>query len=709
MKFLALFLFLGSFQMSFHEADFAENISNRYGTFQNYSENEKKTLCLNKDTLACVFYLTSKINDKESTATELIAEIDSMFPGIEEKGAAYYMVLARKWKQKTLDSATIKAAIENLPDSYKSELYTIYLKKLYQEEKFDTFLAEFTPQKEEELNYNFVMRLIEKEPMEALKFIRENEISFSDGSFNKIESSIEKSNPSSSLKKEMAVLSIANDFRKIKYPAVIAGADRFKEDPTKDLWAWRADLYKAMTYTRKREHETAVKIYSKLESVVRELEIPDRDLYNFYRWSGFSYATLNNDEKSVELYYKGYQTFMGRRVGYAADFLYRAGDMERLSGNFSKASRYYRILSANYPKFEELETVHFLLFWLEYKESRYDNALQALDNIMKNTNEESYSYKRALYWSARIYEKTGKKDKSIALYKKTAYATPGSFYGALAASRLKNIGVELNADEVKSPNPQKNNEPKSGLFPEINWIMAFLYSPYGKDEVYLKKLIRIISQKVIDKGSDEEKMILSYAAKESGYDELSMKLARAVSTSDEVTEKYLKLQYPILFEEDIVSHADFYKVPSLFVFSIARQESLFNHKAVSVSNAIGLLQLLPETANLLAKNESYGYVGIEDLKNPLTNIRFGVKFLGQLLNDFDGSIPLASGSYNAGPGKIRKWIKRNPEAQVDEFVEDIPIFQTRNYVKKVLGNYAMYHYLYTKTIYDGVIFELPQK
>ena len=95
------------------------------------------------------------------------------------------------------------------------------------------------------------------------------------------------------------------------------------------------------------------------------------------------------------------------------------------------------------------------------------------------------------------------------------------------------------------------------------------------------------------------------------------------------------------------------------------------------------------------------------MQKPLTNIRFGVRFLADLVKKFDGQIALAAASYNAGPNRIKKWIENDPERELDEFIEDIPIFQTRNYVKKVMTNYAVYHYIFYGKVYDGMNFRLP--
>ena len=131
-------------------------------------------------------------------------------------------------------------------------------------------------------------------------------------------------------------------------------------------------------------------------------------------------------------------------------------------------------------------------------------------------------------------------------------------------------------------------------------------------------------------------------------------------------------------------------------YSIARQESGFNHKAVSGANARGLLQLLPGTAKLMAKKTGLAYSYKKLTRDPAYNATLGSAYLSQQLSNFNGSYILTFAGYNAGPGRAKKWIAKygdprgQPLDKVVDWVERIPYTETRNYVQRVMENMQVY-------------------
>jgi soluble lytic murein transglycosylase len=115
---------------------------------------------------------------------------------------------------------------------------------------------------------------------------------------------------------------------------------------------------------------------------------------------------------------------------------------------------------------------------------------------------------------------------------------------------------------------------------------------------------------------------------------------------------------------------------------------------VSAAGAVGLTQLMPPTAQEMARRLKLPRPGAADLADPALNIRLGAAHLGELLARFGGSAPLALAAYNAGGGAVRGWWRARAALPLDEFVEDIPLQETRGYVKRVLRSYAAYRMLY---------------
>ncbi len=131
-------------------------------------------------------------------------------------------------------------------------------------------------------------------------------------------------------------------------------------------------------------------------------------------------------------------------------------------------------------------------------------------------------------------------------------------------------------------------------------------------------------------------------------------------------------------------------VDPYLVAAIIREESQYDWQAVSRVGAIGLMQVMPGTANNVAQRLGLPAVGRDDLFDQETNIRIGVHYVGQLLEQFSGNVALTIASYNAGPLVVTSWMAQHPGRSQDEFVELIPYQETRQYVKRVLRSYREY-------------------
>jgi soluble lytic murein transglycosylase len=135
-----------------------------------------------------------------------------------------------------------------------------------------------------------------------------------------------------------------------------------------------------------------------------------------------------------------------------------------------------------------------------------------------------------------------------------------------------------------------------------------------------------------------------------------------------------------------------------FIHAIARQESQFDRNAVSHAGARGLMQLMPGTARETSGKIAMAYRP-EALNSDITyNIQLGSTYFQRMLSYYNGSYPLAVAAYNAGPGNVNKWLARNGDPRnggidILDWIEQIPIFETRNYVQRVLENAVMYEHL----------------
>jgi soluble lytic murein transglycosylase len=150
--------------------------------------------------------------------------------------------------------------------------------------------------------------------------------------------------------------------------------------------------------------------------------------------------------------------------------------------------------------------------------------------------------------------------------------------------------------------------------------------------------------------------------------------------------------YPSPYADTVREVETSEKLPRGLLWAVARQESGFDPDAVSPARAVGLMQLLPETARPIA--EELGLpAGDARLTSPPFALRVGGRLLRKLLDEFHGNVPLAVAAYNAGAESIERWASRSPGMELDTFVERIPFKETRDYVARVMGNLARYGYL----------------
>jgi soluble lytic murein transglycosylase len=140
------------------------------------------------------------------------------------------------------------------------------------------------------------------------------------------------------------------------------------------------------------------------------------------------------------------------------------------------------------------------------------------------------------------------------------------------------------------------------------------------------------------------------------------------------------------------------------VHAITRQESQFAENAISHAGARGLMQLMPGTAREQAGKLGLSYRPSDLINNPTYNIQLGNGYFARMMDYYGGSFPLAVGAYNAGPGNVNKFLRANGDPRTGsidwiEWIERIPIYETKNYIQKVLENAVTYEHLYPEKTY----------
>ena len=152
------------------------------------------------------------------------------------------------------------------------------------------------------------------------------------------------------------------------------------------------------------------------------------------------------------------------------------------------------------------------------------------------------------------------------------------------------------------------------------------------------------------------------------------------------------------YQQDIITYSQKNNIDPFLVAAIIKNESNFNHKAVSKAGAVGLMQIMPETGRWIA--EQMGLSDYQDgqLYTTRTNIRMGCWYVGELEHEFKGNLTLLMIAYNAGRGQTKKWMKQQGWDYNFGDVQAIPFADTREYVTKVLHDRDEYYRLYRNSL-----------
>jgi soluble lytic murein transglycosylase len=161
-----------------------------------------------------------------------------------------------------------------------------------------------------------------------------------------------------------------------------------------------------------------------------------------------------------------------------------------------------------------------------------------------------------------------------------------------------------------------------------------------------------------------------------------------------IPKPYWEALFPRPFWTDLRRHASENGLDAYLVASLIRQESEFNPSVISHANAWGLMQVLPGTGKLVAKQLKIRRFNQEQLLVPPVNLQIGTRYFRAMVDQFGGQVEYALAAYNAGSDRVDAWRADGKYRDVQEFVESIPFTETREYVQAIMRNAAIYKQLY---------------
>jgi len=332
--------------------------------------------------------------------------------------------------------------------------------------------------------------------------------------------------------------------------------------------------------------------------------------------------------------------------------------------------------------------------WIHYRTGHLAEARETFQELLAG-KEDGQVAPQALYWLARILDR--QQDRQAAeVYLTLCRHYPFTYYCQLAQSRTPLPGL-LPVSVAATPPDQSLSltEGRSEVLRDLHYQKAVELKLLGLDQEASKELAWLIERYSKDRAALID---LSALLSEAGayYHALRVALVHFRDSleqgGDSIPSALWGVAYPTVYLPTIRIHAGAAVDPYL-VAAIIREESQYDARAVSRVGAVGLMQVMPATAQAVAKKQGFAEVGRDELFDQETNIRVGIRYLDQLLQQFSGNVMQAIAAYNAGPQVVSAWIAKNGQKEPDEFVELIPYQETRQYVKRVLRSYREYQRL----------------
>jgi soluble lytic murein transglycosylase len=386
--------------------------------------------------------------------------------------------------------------------------------------------------------------------------------------------------------------------------------------------------------------------------------------------------------------------------------LVRAGNRYLVRNQPERYAPYYRACYASFPSTVQAAHCHWKVAWSAYLARRAD-ARAMLREHLENFPTSDHA-PAALYFLARMLETSGDTGAAKALYLKLRVVYPASYYRMLARKRLEEAalaGAKPSAAAAESlghlaspvPNPPPSFQPdavslarmeRARLLAEAgfpDWAeteLRFGARHGGQAYVLAAELARMAAQR--DAPAQGIRYIKAVAR---GYLTLS---------PEDAPDSFWRLAFPLPYRALVERNASANNLDPHIVAGLIRQESEFDHEAVSRSGARGLTQVMPATGKQLGRELGIKRFRAAMLFQPEINLQLGTHYLRSILNQFDGRWEPALAAYNAGASRSKAWLSWGEFREPAEFVESIPFSETRNYVQIVLRNADTYRALYAQ-------------
>lgn len=383
-----------------------------------------------------------------------------------------------------------------------------------------------------------------------------------------------------------------------------------------------------------------------------------------------------------EQYERAFKMFMdlageGRKQEFADDALMEAAGLRKSLGGFAESAHMCELVIKGYPDSRFASRAAWEGAWCRYLGADYVRAADAFKGLLKDAS----IREKALYWLARSLENAGNAD-AAGWYRTLLDEYPAGFYAAWYREQkgIRDVRESLGRRNALTELPLAPGFEKPRLLASLGMLEE------------ARTEMAVARKKMAAKGSLFPAMARLYLEIGDYWSAISLFMQNSPVKWDTADLPLWAAGYPLAYSGLVSQYASANGLSEALLYALIRAESRFSPAVRSHAGAIGLMQLMPDTAKAIVREK--GQFNPMRLTAPEFNIKVGTKHLRSLLKGYDGDAVYATAAYNAGASAVDRWRRNMKGLKKDEFIESIPYQETRDYVKKVYASAATYRQLY---------------
>lgn len=381
----------------------------------------------------------------------------------------------------------------------------------------------------------------------------------------------------------------------------------------------------------------------------------------------------------------------------AAQMAYKIAFLYMDEGKYEEAIPLWRQALAMKGGGEKREQAEWYLAWSHLMAGKNAEALSIIEGMLAGRTKRSGLHDRLLYWKGRILLKMGRGDEAREAFAGLHRDHPFGYYAELARRRMKGEKpTPQGIARIDATGGSWSPPPLPGGGGTGHLARAIFFDRLGLHEEAARE-VRASG------GAGESDFVFALAARDFAHD-IAYRMAegsyhgllKGMPSAGDSRDQIWTAAYPRAYDPLVERLVRASPVDARLVWAIMRNESVFKPEIGSPAGAVGLMQLMPATANRLAPDIGEKAIDRRDLGRPAVNVALGVAYLKKLSGLFPGNPVAWIASYNAGEEAVGRWIANGKKTDIEEWIEEIPYDETNLYVKKVLLSYWKYQRLYNR-------------